>query len=170
MTKDLVWWKEFLPNYNGVSIAWMKQELIPDNVVTTDASKSGIGGYLVNKEFFHVQVPCVWSGLNIVYSKMWAVIIALRVWGAVLTVCRIVLWSDNMGVVDVLTYGCSRDLFLQAGMREVCYLQAVHQFEIRVRYITSKRNFMSDSLSRWRCREARLAFRSFAREKSLKKS
>ena len=114
---DVQWWVTYLPQYNGVSVAWMRQNPVSDQVVSADASSVwGIGGYLVSKQYFHRKMPPQWRTANIAYLEMWGVILALRVWGPLLQGCRVVMECDNMAVVEVLTHGRSRDLFLQGGM------------------------------------------------------
>ena len=74
---------------------------------------------------------------------------------------------DNESVVSVLNFGRSRDLFLQAGMREVVYLLAVAPCELRVVHVSSRSNSVADWLSRRREPSARRQFRRFACDKSL---
>ena len=81
---------------------------------------------------------------------------------------RILMLCGNESVVSVLMYGRSRDLFLQAGMREVAYLQAVGEFEVKVQYLKSEENRIYDWLLRWGNRGVRNAFRRFSRGRSLK--
>ena len=100
----------------------------------------GVGGYFTNKEYFHLRTPDSWKYVNIAYMEMWALIIAVRAWGAQLRGCKVLLQCDNESVVMVLNHGRSRDLFLQAGMREMVYLQAVGEFEIKVEHLSSQQN------------------------------
>ena len=135
LLKDVWWWLQFLPHYNGVSIAWMKQHMVPDLVLSADASKKGVGGYLTDVAFYRLDVPREWQQVNIAYLELWAIIIALRIWASELTGHRIVMQCDNESVVNILTFGWSRDLFLQAGMREIIFPQAMHTFELKVVHI-----------------------------------
>ena len=166
--KDLCWWKEFLPQYNGVSVAWMRQHPTPDELLSTDASSVGLAGYFTDKAYFRMRVPDKWLGVNIAYLELWAIIVSLKVWGVDLRGCRFTFQCDNEAVVNVLTYGRSRDLFLQAGMREVAYLLATHECEMKVVYIPTGLNKVADNLSRWVSPAARRAFNEFARDRFLK--
>ena len=89
--------------------------------------------------------------------------------GGMLRGHRIVVNCDNMAVVSVLSLGRSRDLFLQAGMREIAYLLLTAEVEMKVQYIVTHDNLISDWLSRWADPNARRAFRAFARGRSLHK-
>ena len=168
LRKDLTWWEIYLKRYNGVSIAWMHQLVTPDEVFTVDASPLGIGCYLPDKAYVRVNVPTCWQRVNIAYLELWSVILGLRAWGDVLSGIRCVILCDNMCVVNILTYGRSKDLFLQAGMREVAFLQAVHRCELKVKYIKSHDNTISDMISRCRNSEQRKKFNKWSRERSLK--
>ena len=75
---------------------------------------------------------------------------------------------DNEAVVNVLNYGRSRDLFLQAAMREVCYLAAVGGFEVRFSHISGESNRVPDWLSRWAYGgRYRAPFRDYIRGKNI---
>ena len=54
MKKDISWWLLFLPHYNGVLLLWPELMMNPDAVLSSDASGVGMGGYLVDKQYFHL--------------------------------------------------------------------------------------------------------------------
>ncbi len=56
---------------------------------------------------------------------------------------------DNLVLVNLINSGRSRDEFLQFCLRELCYVSAIHQFEIRGVHIASIDNRISDNLTRW---------------------
>ena len=165
---DVTWWLNFLPTYNSVSIAWMDQCMMPDSVVACDASLTCLGGYLIDQEYFYLRLPPVWKSVNIAYLEMWAVILTIVVWGDRLRGKCVVLYCDNASVVAVLNHGRSKDLFLQAGMREIAFALACTPCELRVLHIGSRLNQLPDLLSRWTDPCAWQEFRQFARGKSLK--
>ena len=74
---------------------------------------------------------------------------------------------DNGSVVSILMYGRSSDLFLQVGMREVVYLQAVGEFHVKAVFIRSSENRIIYLLSHWVDPRMRKHFRQ---EKSLKRA
>ena len=76
-----------------------------------------------------------------------------------------VMYCDNESVVNTLTNGRSCDLFLQAKMTEVAYVQAIMQFEL-----SSEDCRMVDSLSRLGNWCARRAFNQFACERLLQQA
>ena len=55
---------------------------------------------------------------------------------------------NNQSVVSVLNTGRARDFKLQQLLREVMWVQALHNFEMQAEYITTKENRTADILSR----------------------
>ena len=93
--KDLFWWKTFLTIYNGVSIMWPVQYPVPDEILVTDACPHGAGGILWGDSYFRFNFPPEWTGKNIAYLEMLALIVVLKVWGWKLKGCKIVAQCDN---------------------------------------------------------------------------
>ena len=149
MKKDLRWWAEFLLQYNGVSIMWMEHDPEPDVTMATDASLVGIGGIWKKDEFYRIKLPKEWMRQNIAYLELIAICVALKVWGQKCRGLRIKMYCDNESVVQVINTGRAHDHILQDGCREVCWLAAKYQFEIRLTHISSRRNVIPDLLSRW---------------------
>ena len=49
----------------------------------------------------------------------------------------------------LLNHGNSRSEILQDSLREICYLAACNEFELRAQHLSSGENRISDILSRW---------------------
>ena len=62
---------------------------------------------------------------------MLAIIISLKLWGQYFRGKRIVIFCDNNSVCQVISTGKSRSEPLQDCLREICYLAAYYQFEIK---------------------------------------
>ena len=56
---------------------------------------------------------------------------------------------DNITSVTVINTGKSRDTFLQCCLRELCYIAAIYEFEIRAVHLAGTDNRLPDYLSRW---------------------
>ena len=54
--KDLNWWDRFLVAYNGISIMIYDDWSSPDEIFSTDAYLTGIGGYFQGA-YFHKGLP-----------------------------------------------------------------------------------------------------------------
>ena len=148
--KDILWWTLFLPRFNGTAKVWMDEQQEPDQVMATDSCMEGFGG-CKSKKMFHVDFPREITnrvGTSIAVLEMWAIIIALKLWGHELQGQRIWIYCDNQAVVNVLERGRTRDPWLQAGTRETCWLQAVNRMELKTKFIRGQNNQIPDFLSR----------------------
>ena len=108
------------------------------------------GGYFAGK-YFHCLFPdrVIDKKPNICVLELLSIIIALRLWQTELKGKCIVVNCDNEAVCYALNTGKSRCTLLQQGIREVCYLTAVAQCQIRGVHIAGTQNRLADCLSRW---------------------
>ena len=148
--KDLFWWNRFLDVYNGISIMLYDDWSNPDEVFSTDACLSGIGGFF-DGAYFHKSYPefVLEKDWNICILELVAVIVALRLWNSRLKGKCIVMQCDNDAVCQVINTGRARCTMLQEGLRELCFWSAVAQCQIRAVHIPGTENRLADCLSRW---------------------
>ena len=149
--RDLRWWKIFLPLYNGVSMMAIENWAVPDEVFATDACLLGCGGWSEDRRYFHSPFPdtiCKQS-IDINGLELLTIIIACKVWGRGWKGKRMLVHCDNMVSVIVMNTGKTSDLFLQACLREIAFLAATREFEIRGVHIPGVSNRVPDALSRW---------------------
>ena len=150
--KDLLWWKVFLPYYNGVSMMALEEWSLPDSVFASDACLTGCGGWCCERqEFFHAQFPepILRMNLSINALELLTVVVAAKVWGRYWKGRRIVVHCDNEVSVSVINTGRSHNSFLQSCLRELEFMAARHEFEIRGNHIPGIENRIPDALSRW---------------------
>ena len=150
MEQDLQWWRTFLEKYNGVSIMWMCQKLKVDCVMASDLCLTGMGAYH-NNEYIHSRFPQEYQDQNkykIHHLEMLAILVSMRIWRNSLSGYRFAMRCDNQLVVEVVNSGYTRDKILQEMMRELVMIASISQFEVALRYITSRDNQILDVLSR----------------------
>ena len=99
---------------------------------------------------------------------MWAVMVALKIWGWQLQGKYFWVQVDNEAVAAVLNTGSSREPELQNALREIALIAARNQFVIKARYIPGVQNRIPDWLSRWHEMGARKSFREYVQDRSLK--
>ena len=147
---DLHWWDKFLLQYNGISIMLYDDWSKPDGIFPTDSCLTGCGGYF-NGLYFHTEFPedLKQKKLDIGLLELITVIVALKIWGRQFRGKRIVVYCDNQSVCQILNSGKSRSEEFQNGLREVCYLTAIHECELKTCHLSSNENRLADSLSRW---------------------
>jgi hypothetical protein len=148
--KDLLWWHKFLDLYNGVSILHYDDWSCPDGIFSTDACLTGSGGYF-NGKYFHVHFSSFFKEKNysICVLELLGIIIGLRLWNSELKGKSIVVNCDNEAVCLVINTGRARCRLLQEGLREVCFLAALAQCQIRCVHVPGESNRIADCLSRW---------------------
>ena len=150
--KDLLWWKEFLPQYNGISMMALENWSLPDEIVATDACLKGCGGwYCEQGEFFHTEFPdyILRKDLSINALELLTIVVAAKIWGRHWKGKRIVVHCDNEVSVSVMDTGRSHSAFLQSCLRELEFAAVRWEFEIRGNHIPGIENRIPDALSRW---------------------
>lgn len=148
---DLLWWKWYLPEFPSCSLMWLEQFQEPDAVVASDACLIGAGAvWFQGEQFYRCSFPdSIKDGSSICVLELWALILTLKVWHSELRNKAVVVNCDNQAVVELINSGRARDLKMQQGLREVCYLAATGGFEIFASHILGVDNRIPDLLSRW---------------------
>ena len=122
----------------------------PDEVFSTDSCLTACGGYWQGNHF-HAKFPEKISELNFSINilEMLSIIICLRLWGHYFRGKRIRIFCDNASVCSVVNSGRARCEELQSCLRELAFLCAINECEIRAVHLDSRSNRLSDLLSRW---------------------
>ena len=148
--KDILWWNTFLPHYNGISMMLYEEWCNPDETFSSDACLEGCGGFS-NGKFFHSDFPIDVKNrkycINVL--EMFSIMVCLKLWGKLFKGKRIQIFCDNGAVCQVLNSGRSHNESLQSGLREIAFLSAEYEFQIRVIHISGISNRIADHLSRW---------------------
>ena len=148
--KDLIWWDRFLSLYNGISMVECEKWSEPDAIFPSDSSLTGCGG-IWNGCYFHAEFPesIIKQKFHISVLEILSIIICLKLWGKNFKRQRIVVFCDCQNVCQIINSGKSRSEILQDSFREICYLAACNEFELRAQHLSSKENRISDISSRW---------------------
>lgn len=147
--KDVLWWEAALQQFPGTSLMWCEQFDEPDTILATDSSLKGAGGTCGLKYFRTAYPDFVRCNATIAHLELMALIIGIKVFLPQLKGKRLVVHCDNQAVAELINSGRAKDLQLQAGLREVCYLAAVGEFELYARFLPGVQNRIPDLLSRW---------------------
>ena len=148
--KDILWWYKFLPHYNGISMMLYEEWCQPDSIFSSDSCLLGCGGFWQGS-YFHTNFPdfILERNLNINVLEMLSIIVCLKLWGKYFKSKRIQIFCDNEAVCQVISSGRAKCELLQSGLREIAYLAAILEFEIKTVHLDSKTNRISDLLSRF---------------------
>lgn len=153
--RDLFWWHTFLPLYNGISLIDYGEWWQADSVFTSDACLTGCGGFCGNL-YFHSEFPSfvVEQSLHISALELLTVVVSLKLWGVHLKGKKVLINCDNLASCIVINSGKSRCPFMQKCLREICFLAAVNEFQVKAQHLEGVSNRLADSLSRWHLGES----------------
>ena len=74
--------------------------------------------------------------------------VAVKHWFSDLANLKVKIFVDNQACVALLNYGVTKSPFLAACLREISYVLANFNIELRAEYIPSKDNCLADLCSR----------------------
>ena len=144
--KDVAWWLNTLRSFKGKSpippAVWT-----PLVSFTTDASLDGCG-MVWGKRALAGLFPIEFDELDITKKEMIAVMVAVKHWFHELANLKVRIFVDNQACVARLNYGISRSPFLASCLRDIQYVLAKFNIELRAEYIMSKDNCLVDMCSR----------------------
>ena len=100
----------------------------------------------------NIFMPCfprtLSQNLHINALELLAVVVALKLWCVRWAGKRLLIYCDNMTSVQVINSGATRDVFLQSCLQEICFLAAVHEFDLQARHLSGLQNSVADLCSR----------------------
>lgn len=148
--KDIAWWLRCMRSYNGVSFISSLSWTAPDSVFSTDACLSGCGG-LSTFQYFHARFPLevLTAYAQFHLLKALAILVAVCLWGHLWSGSRIQVLCDNAPVVSALSSGKVKDQLLAGILREIWFVAASLEFELRAVHLSGEENRAADLLSRW---------------------
>ena len=121
----------------------------PGEVFSTDECLTGCGG-LCGDQYFYAVFPSlvVQQTLDINCLELLTITVALKLWGSRWYSLRLLVRCDDAVAVTVLNTGRCGNSFLNSFLRELCYLAAIHEFEVRAVHVPGVSNCYADLLSR----------------------
>ena len=107
----------------------------PDEVFCSDACLEGCGGFW-NGKYFHCRFPSKIANNNINVCEMLAIMVCLKLWGKHFAGKRIQIFCDNESVCQVVNSGRTRNDMLQSCLRELTFISAKMEFQIRAIHLS----------------------------------
>ena len=145
--KDIQWFLAFLPTYNGISYI-SKTNIDPEQTLHLDACLTGMGAIWRDRVYATPIHNCGDLKLTIVHLEMLNIVVALRVWGKMWHHGSSSVKCDNLGVVQVVKTGKTKDSFLALCIRNIWLLAAAYDIELHIDHIPGHKNIIADTLSR----------------------
>ena len=106
---DLLWWKAFLKDWNGISLPQKVADRQIKHIWTDASGKSGLGGYMLDQpdstvyDVFSTRVATRHIRKDIQFQEMQAVNYALHLWLDQLRGRKVFLYCDNEACVHGLS-------------------------------------------------------------------
>lgn len=145
--KDIRWFHRFLDTYNGISIMPPLHWARPDEEISSDACLVGLGA-ACGSEYYHFALQDHMKR-HISELEILALVAAVALWREKLRGKRVLAHCENMATVEVVNRGRTKNQFMAACLRELCYISATVDLELRVVHLPGVRNRVADLLSRW---------------------
>lgn len=148
---DLAWWECFLEQWNGLSMMeTLHHNQAPAAVWHTDASGSwGCGAYWGGRgRWIQAQWSKDWQSKNITLKEMIPIVLATAMWGRHCSHKHVLVYCDNMAVVQMLASKTSREQDIMHLLRCLHFFTALFDMNLKVVHLAGKLNVMADSISR----------------------
>ena len=92
--------------------------------------------------------PLEFDEVDINKKEMLTVMVAVKHWFSDLENLKVRIFVDNQVCVALLNYGITRSPFLASCLREIQFILAKYNIELKAEYIPSKDNSLADLCSR----------------------
>ena len=147
---DLQWWPHFLDKYNGVSVIGTEFLESSEQLFFTDASLTGCGA-ICQGEYFHELFPLIITQqqLSITQLELLTLVVAIKLWQLKLKGRCIMIHCDNQVCFEMINSMRSRNIFLQACLRELWLTLPVNNIMLKAAHIPGRETTLADYLSRW---------------------
>ena len=147
--KDIEWWKEFLPSWNGkYKILDPQSTFAHDLNLFTDASGSlGFGAYF-NGKWVSSPWPQSLKSFSIQWKELFPIYRACFVWATSLAGKRVLFNCDNASIVDIWSSHASKCPHITNLLRKLFFIAAKYEFTVDITHIPGLDNSLADSVSR----------------------
>lgn len=153
---DLRAWKEFINQFNGKScflfVPWVSSDSI--KLYSDDAGVHGGFATVFGKKWIAGKWTPELSLLNITFKELFPITLAIEIWGKYLENHKILFFTDNAAVVDIINDTSSKDKSVMILVRRLVLASLKFNIYFRAKHIPGKHNKVCDLLSRFSFQEA----------------
>lgn len=155
---DLAAWSLFIEHFNGKAFFPSGLSFTSKTLhLFTDASNVGFGCVFGTKWFFG-SFDTSWLEYHISVREFFPIILAVEIWGSLLTNTSIVLHSDNIAVVYVINKLTSKGSNLMKLMRRLMVTSLKYNISFHAEHIPGLLNNAADLLSRLQVQQFKVQF------------
>ncbi|CAG2223080.1 unnamed protein product [Mytilus edulis] len=144
---DISWWLNFMSVFNG-TVKFI--DFKPITSLQTDASSLGGGGYY-NGDYFYVNWAIdfpVFRKEHINIKETLAVVLSVLRWGHLWQNKTVIVLTDNMTTKCILNKGSTKNNVLMSLLRDLFWLSARYNFDIKGKFLSGRCNIIADAASR----------------------
>lgn len=148
--KDIQAWLLFLQSFNGKQLL-VEQRWVHNTALHlhTDASGNIGFGAIFGSHWLYSTWPPKLAHLHITYKELFPIVLALEIWGPLLTNKCIVLHTDNAAVVHIINRQTSKDKNIMHLVRRLVIQCMSHNILVKAEHIPGTINVLADLLSRF---------------------
>lgn len=167
MREDLRMWSHFIDGFNGRCV-WQDEftSIQSLNFFTDAAGSSGYGAFF-NGRWSAERWPDLWIQRgyhkNVTLLELFPVLVSLVIWGEEFRGKRLLLYSDNKGVVFAINCQSSKSDPVVTILRQIVLYCLKLNVWLKASYLEGEKNLIADSLSRLQIQR----FRDLAPEADL---
>ena len=134
--KDMQWWIQFLPTYQGTSMLWLCDCMEYNMELSADSCLSGRGG-MCGTEYFHIKFsPSLLEKTHhISQHEIFTVMIAIKLWSQCLEKKVIRIYIDNEATMWAINKGKSKDAFMLDCVCEIAWHTARTDTLLQVKFV-----------------------------------
>ena len=144
---DLVWWRTFAAEWNGISFLPPPQYL-PALHMASDASGSWGCGAWHGTKWFQLRWESEMEPLSIMVKELIPIVLACAIWGPTWKNHAVLCYCDNQAVVACIKSKTTKNKHCMHMLRTLAFIEAHHHFHLRPLYINTRLNHIADDLSR----------------------
>ena len=141
-------WLGFLEEFNGRSFfssdVWETSQTL--RLYTDSAGSVGFGA-VFGRHWFYGSWPDLWKTYNIALLELFPIVIAVHIWGSLMAHERVMFFSDNAVVVDVINNQTSKHRGIMIPLRDLVLICLRHNILFRARHIPGLINSRADYIS-----------------------
>ena len=147
---DVEWWLTYLPSWNRVSYLY-DADLTnsPDVGLSTDTNNKGFGCYFQGQwcQGSFPQQAFKDQQMSINWHELYAVTMALALWGPQLKGKCLVFHCNNASVVHIMAKASTCSKTMMALVHTFILLSMQHNIQVHIQHITRVSNDIADALS-----------------------